>query len=476
MVDLSSNLKGMIFAADAHRNAARWHDAIQVYLQLNQATPNAPSIKQNLALCYFALADFNIAKLLCNEAILLDPQLWKARILLAKCHMKIGEPLEAEAEYKRVLFSDGQNGEALIGLADIALNEFGNPLGAIDLVKPLFNATAYRDDAQLTYLMASLYDRDVSASQLNQEIISFSKSTLQMSASEMPRYTYTPNAKRPIRLRVGLLSPLFSASPVYFLTIAFFRALATQSDLVFLNRGTQADWATTHFKAIASEWHNLSALSEVELAKFLHAQQLDVLYDLGGWMDPIALKALSTKPVRRQLKWVGGQSVTTGLDCFDGWIGDHLQSPLSSQGLYTEPLMNAVDDYAQYTPPPYLPKPSSSKRDVLGIFANPAKVSWAFLKKIATIPGKKCFIHRQFQYDNVRNRIESVLNVRDVEYICPGSHLEALEAVNRHAVILDTFPYSSGLTAREAIAMGSQIKVLSVGSLFCERHTARYHF
>jgi predicted O-linked N-acetylglucosamine transferase (SPINDLY family) len=474
LFDVSSNLKGMIFAADAHRNAARWHEAIQVYLQINQAIPQTASIKQNLALCYFGLADFNLSKQLCNEVILLDPTLWKAHILLAKCYRKTAEPLRAEAEFKLVLLQDAQNGEALLGLADLALNEFGDPRGAIEWVRPLMSDTAYCDDAQLTYLMASLYDRDILASHLNQEIISFSKATLQMSASEIPRYHYTSNAKRPIRLRVGLLSPLFSASPVYFLTIAFFRALASQSDLVFLNRGTQADWATAEFKALTTEWHNLSALSATELARFLHAQLLDVIYDLGGWMDPIALKALSTKPVRRQLKWVGGQSVTTGLDCFDGWIGDHWQSPLASQGLYTEPLMNAVDDYAKYTPPPYLPKPASSKSDVLAIFANPAKVSQAFLEKISMMAGKKCCIHRQYQYGQVQVRIESVLKSGEVEYLCPGTHLEALEAVNRHAVILDTFPYSSGLTAREAMAMGSQIKVLSVGSLFCERHTARY--
>ncbi len=474
MVDLSSNVKNMIVVADAHRNAARWHEAIQFYLQLNQAIPQETSIKQNLALCYFALADFNMCNALCNEVILLDPALWQARILLAKCDRKLGKPLRAEAEFKRVLLQNAQNGEALLGLADLALNEFGDPRGAIDWVRPLMSGTAYRDDAQLTYLMASLYDRDISATELNQAVIDFSKAAIQLSASVMPRFKHLANVKRASRLRVGLISPLFSASPVYFLTIAFFKALAPQSDLIFLNRGTQSDWATAEFKAIASEWHDLSASSATELARFLHAQDLDVLYDLGGWMDPIALKALSVKPVRRQLKWVGGQSVTTGLDAFDGWIGDHWQSPLASQGLYTEPLMNAVDDYAQYTPPPYLPKPASSKSDVLAIFANPAKVSRAFLEKISTIPGKKCFIHRQFQYGQVQARIEAILKPSDVEYLCPGSHLEALEAVNRHAVILDTFPYSSGLTAREVMAMGSQIHVLSVGSLFCERHTARY--
>jgi predicted O-linked N-acetylglucosamine transferase (SPINDLY family) len=46
--------------------------------------------------------------------------------------------------------------------------------------------------------------------------------------------------------------------------------------------------------------------------------------------------------------------------------------------------------------------------------------------------------------------------------------------LNAHAVMIDTFPYTSGLTAYEASALGLKIKVTRVGSLFSERHTARY--
>ena len=191
-------------------------------------------------------------------------------------------------------------------------------------------------------------------------------------------------------------------------------------------------------------------------------------------MDPLALKALSLKPARQQLKWVGGQSVTTGLDCFDGWIGDNWHTPSSFQHLYTEPLLNKGDDYVSYTPPPYMPKPLEKKNDGYAIFANPAKLSRAFLLALKTIPGKKCFIHHKYRHQVVRDRIESIINKNDLSYICPETHLEALSALNRYECLIDTFPYSSGLTAREAKALGLKIQVIQVGTLFCERHTARY--
>jgi hypothetical protein len=50
-------------------------------------------------------------------------------------------------------------------------------------------------------------------------------------------------------------------------------------------------------------------------------------------------------------------------------------------------------------------------------------------------------------------------------------------ALNQHATMIDTFPYSSGLTAYEASALGTRIQCAPQarqGQLFAERHTARF--
>jgi hypothetical protein len=134
-------------------------------------------------------------------------------------------------------------------------------------------------------------------------------------------------------------------------------------------------------------------------------------------MDPVALKALSIKPASKMFKWVGGQSVTTGLDSFDGWIGDAWQSPEHLQYLYSEPLVNIPTGYAHYTPPSYLPAIPSTKRDEPVIFSNPAKLSRAFLKHLQTIKGRKCFIHRQFQFAAAQKNVLNFLDANEVEFI-----------------------------------------------------------
>jgi predicted O-linked N-acetylglucosamine transferase (SPINDLY family) len=147
------------------------------------------------------------------------------------------------------------------------------------------------------------------------------------------------------------MSPLLCVGHVYFVTVARWRKLARGSDIVVFHRGQRNDWVPADLRALSTKWHGVAALDATALDHSIHNADLDVFYDRGGWMDPIGLQALSAKPARLQYKWVGGQSVTTGLDSFDGWIRDAAQSPRRLQHLYTELLLLVPGSYAEYTPP-----------------------------------------------------------------------------------------------------------------------------
>jgi len=462
--------------AHAQRDAGQWLQAIASYGQLSQLVPHSPELRHNLALSYLALGKNAEAVLHSKAALTLKPDLWQGMIILGKAHKASQEIVKAQAAFHRALQLNPHNPEARLALADLALNEFGDPAQAIELVSPLQQNPEYAMDAQLTSLMARLYDRPdwsqpSSAQILSDEIKQFSAGHLRLAELRLPPLSKRRGRYRP---RVALLSPQFFMSPVYFLTIAGWRKIAADCDIVVFNRGSRVDAATAEFKSLANEWWDVQHLQAEPLAKRIHDADIDVLYDLGGWMDPIALKALSAKPARQQFKWVGGQSATTGLDTFDGWIGDEAQSPQRLQSLYSEPLVQVSGGYASYVPPPYLPKPAAHKSSAPCVFSNPAKVSAPFLQRLSQMPGKKVFIHRQYRHSQVQERILAGLGKQslNVEFITPGTHEEALKAVNAHATMIDTFPYSSGLTAREALAMETKIQVLEVGSLFCERHTA----
>jgi len=479
----SASLQALLQQAQAARDRADWQRAIALYRQAEQGATQSAEIKHNLGLSYLGQGQTQMALDYCLSALHLKPSLWQSLAIVAKAYQSLGQMELAQQYFQKMLGGPG-DAQARIGLADLAMNEFGNPLGAIELVAPLRRDPDYRMDAQLTMLMASLYDRPDwnrpgNAQGLSDQIRQFSKDYLQLKDIVLEPFRnrealYQQSTYRP---KVGIISPLFGVSPVYFLTIAGWRKIAKQCDVTVFDRGNQNDWATEEFKEIASQWISVAHMPAAHLALQIREADLDVLYDLGGWMDAVALQALSTKPARKIFKWVGGQSVTTGLDCFDGWIGDQSQSPKRLQKLYSEPLVMIPGSYATYIPPPYMPKPLtwSQKSKTPCVFANPAKVSTAFLKALSQLThAQKCevvFIHRQYQYGVIQERIQAALGKR-AHFIFPKTHQEALQAVNAHQVMIDTFPYSGGLTAREALALGTQVKVLRVGELFCERHTA----
>ena len=469
-----SQITKILLEARAARDAAKWPQALELYTKASFLQPQSWDIAHNRALCFLGAGHYLEAIDDAKKALSLNPALWQSGVVLGKSQAAIGLMAEADLSYELVLRSDPDNPVALLGRANLALNQFGDPSAASNLVEPLFANEDYRMDAELTQLMANLYERDSStnATTMSARAKVFARRHLQLrhDAGIFSTATRKSTTQRP---RVGLLSNAFCVSPVYFLTISGWDHVANGCDLVIFNRGHTRDWATDAFKNISSEWLEVQHMPGTQLAKVIADSAIDVLYDLGGWMDPVGLQALSLNPAPQQFKWVGGQSLTTGLDCFKGWIGDEMQSPKKLQSLYSEPLICVPGAYASYTPPSYLPKVAAVKSKTPCIFSNPAKISTEFLHYLKSIPGEKVFIHKQFRFKRVQERIRSALGV-ECEFICPSSHEDALKALNAHAVMIDTFPYTSGLTAYEASALGLEIKVTRVGSLFSERHTARY--
>jgi protein O-GlcNAc transferase len=467
----------ILIKAQEALQSSNWPVALELFGQATIINPASPGVHHNHALACHALGLHQDALISAQAALRLSPSLWQSSMVMGNAYKDLGDPERADLCFDRVLQISKGQGEALVAKADLAMNVFGEPLKSMAYVSSLLKDPTHAADATLTILMASLYDRDMHTLTLNNHIKAFSAKHMRL-----PQVRYPDKAMRAgvlegkTRPRVALISPLFNASPVYFMTIHGWRHVAKGSEIVIFNRGHKNDWATQEFRGLASEWHDVQEMPARQLAKAIHDANIDVLYDLGGWMDTVGLKALSTKPASQMFKWVGGQSVTTGLEVFDGWIGDPWQSPLELQHLYTEPLINIDEGYATYTKPAYFPKleqlPRVRRKEQV-VFSNPAKLSRAFLAELANKTGPKVFIHHQFRYARTRARIEAALAGHKVEFITPSSHQEALLELGQFERMADTFPYSSGLTAREALALGLKVDA-RVGELFCERHCAPY--
>lgn len=429
--------------------------------------PSSAEVKHSLALCYMAAGDLPQAAGLAAVAVKITPGLWQSHALLARIARESGNVAVAEAHWKAVLQHSPGNGTALLGLANIAMNELGDPARAKALVASLHSQPNHAQDAALTDLMASLYIGDVEAGDLSARLAGFARANL-----SLPRRPAT--TLRRGRRRIGLFSTLFSASPVYYLTVSTWAAVAREHDLIFLNRGVRNDWATEQLRGMATEWIDLAHLDAPRLAEAIAAAEIDILFDMGGWSDAIGLAALSAKPAARQYKWVGGQSATTGLATFDGWIGDGWQSPPDLQGLYTEPLIQIAGGYVDYSPPPFLEKARSSRQSGVALVGNPAKIGGGMLQAWPDGVDKVALIDRRYAQPQTLARVTDLLaraGIAVAETIVPEGQDAYLQALGRFEAIVNTQPYAAGLTAVEAHALGLRLLTRpGAGKLFASRH------
>ena len=503
---MTPELHQLLTKTDAWRRAGDWQNAAEGYQTALVQLPKDAVVAHNLALCHLALGDNLQAQTYSSMAMRLNPQQWQSGLIQAKALIANGQKTQALELLESLAVQQPTSADVVLELAKLVMQHGGDAAQACSLVQP-FLGSEHRRDAQIVSLIAQLYDRDsaVAAQTLSQDICKFADVYLQLPSLERPsrhevlavgKETRSRQKKTAFdlglnrRLRVGLLSPQFSVSPVYFFTYGSLSLMVDEVDFVFFSRAKKNDWATRLFQAFATDWVDVSLCTAEQLARVLVSHDLDVLVDMGGWMDPVGLQALSIKPARKMFKWVGGQSATTGLRTFDGFLSDRYQTPKGSDSLYSEPLIRLESGYVTYTPPPYLPQPVKrvGSMALLGVIANPAKVSRAFLaelrQSLTALQKNKggvsravhlYFIDKRYQQPVIRERIQTALPGVSLEFVTPADHLAYLTAVSRLDATLDTWPYSGGLTAIEALALGVP-SYTRAGQLFCERHTVSHYF
>lgn len=495
-MDRNLHLPVFLKQADALRESRQWHAAIEHYMAAERIYPEQHGIKHNIAVCYLALNDAVNALRYADQAIRLKGDRWQTHLVKAKSLSGSGRKEQAISLLAALVPQFPAQAEIRLELASLAIDELGDAALARELVSPLKQHPRHAGNACLTDLMASLYDSSQSAEDLSGRLRAYANDYLakpkhlgEMAVQTIDQTSGQTTRQTSGRRRIGLMSPQFCCSPVYFFCIGCLRQLAQEFDLVFVNRGHRADWASNEFKAIASEWHEAAGMDSDKLAYFIARLGLEVLIDMGGWMDPAGLRAISAKPVRRIYKWVGGQSATTGIPAFDGFFTDRYQSDPRDQDLFAEPLIFLESGYVTYTPPAYMPEPMlPDSGNVLGIIANPVKISPQFLDFLKDAAGRYAsegeeplslrFIDRRYRNSRLRQRIAARLGKSSavkqkrvrVEFVEPQSHRHYLEETAKLAAVIDTFPYSGGLTTVEALMLGVPC-FTKAGGLFSGRHS-----
>jgi tetratricopeptide (TPR) repeat protein len=489
MQENTVSLESLLAKAQAYQDQNCWEEALSVYKGIAPDERDDADSKFQIALCLYHLGHYEPALQLALESSRQSPDDWRPKHLTALALRMNGRLLEAirflSMLHKR--FPDVEEIQRDYG--DFICKVLGDWRSANAIWKPLKENEHYQKDLRWFDIKQKIYDGGIDAQTLTQQISDYSRDFLQLNETFADSSRRTARDTRG-RLRVGLISTFFRATPVYYLCFSALKHLSEDVDLVFYSRESVEDWATEEFKSIAKDWQDVKHLSADRLAGHLHSEQLDVLIDMCGWLDQEALKALSSRPAKRLYKWIGGQSTTTGMTCFDGFLTDEHQSPEALQSYYSEPLIYLDSGYATYTAPAYLPSPKpyvDTGRWQVGVISHPMKVSIPFLKylrqQVIELEGKADFkVNLQFigwRYSQPALQ-KSILRIfqpvfkkastwLSIQFLRTQGHKDFLEKVSNLDWVIDTFPYTSGVTAMEALALGVPCRTRA-GTLFSQRH------
>ncbi|MDR5866925.1 O-linked N-acetylglucosamine transferase, SPINDLY family protein [Halomonas koreensis] len=291
------------------------------------------------------------------------------------------------------------------------------------------------------------------------------------------------------RLRVGLLSGGFRTHPVGQMILPAIESLDTRLfELVGYSTNQLEDHLTARFKRRFDAWFPIGHLNNDQLAEKIREDEVDILVDMNGIGEGSRYKALVQEPAPLLVKWVGSLSNTTGLECFDYLISDHVETPEGIDDRYVESLIRLPDDYICYQVPKYAPEQTSlpaikNGYVTFGCLNNPAKLSqelleaWALLMQ--EVPESKLLLRgKQFDVPAFCEKIRATMASYGVEASRlllegPSDHRDFLATYQRIDVALDTWPYSGGLTTCEALLMGVPV-VTRTGPTFAGRHSATH--
>jgi predicted O-linked N-acetylglucosamine transferase (SPINDLY family) len=213
----------------------------------------------------------------------------------------------------------------------------------------------------------------------------------------------------------------------------------------------------------------VGSCDDEEVARLLAAAGIDVLVDLNAYSVPKWFRLFLRRPAPVQLGWFNSFA-TSGLDCFDGIIGDETVVPDEEEGFYTERVLRVRGTYLAFevlhpvpevTPPPCR---SNEGRLTFGALTSAYKLNdltlgaWARILRAA--PTARLLVrantlaeHSNREHLYARFAALGVARER-VDFEGGAAHFEFLRGYDRIDIALDTFPYNGGTTTTEALWQG----------------------
>ncbi len=401
----------------------------------------------------------NAAKLLHNYTLVLS---------------KAGRGDEAIAVGQRALKLDPNNATGWHNLG-LAQRKRGQVDAALMALRKCVHVAGHTSVFHSDLLMISLYDSKLSLPKLFEAHKTWSRCH-----ATKPAYSFATRAKDR-RLRLGYVSADFRRHPVgHFLAPVVAAHDRLRFEVFAYSSTLNEDILSQHFVQHCEHFRRVGPLSDAQLAEQIHADGVDILFDLSGHTAGNRLITFALKPAPVQVSWLG-YPFTTGLGAIDYFISDRFETPAGDERWFTEKLIRMPNGYLCVQPPAGAPAVGAlpaltSPYFTFGCFNNLSKLTpevialWSEILK-ASEPSR-LFLHTFELEDpttqaNLRAQFAQH-GVADERLLLMGGapHEQLLARYGMVDLALDPFPYCGGLTTCEALWMGVPVVTLPSDRFF----------
>jgi protein O-GlcNAc transferase len=254
-------------------------------------------------------------------------------------------------------------------------------------------------------------------------------------------------------------------------------------EVIAISLGGEADAVMRpRLQAAFDQFHDCAAMPAPDIARLMHALEIDIAIDLMGHTEGARPEIFSWRPAPVHAAWLGYPG-TTGADFIDYLIADAIVAPMEDQPFYSEKLMHLPDTYFPTDPEcPIGEMPTRAQEGlpqtgfVFCAFNNGWKISAqmfdVWMRLLNAVPGSVLWLKQT----GARKALERAAAARGID---PARLVFADSAplarhLARHALAdlcLDTLPYNGHATTVHALWGGVPVVTLK-GEAFAGRVAA----
>jgi len=332
-------------------------------------------------------------------------------------------------------------------------------------------------DTQSNYLLCHMYLSEMDPKTVFEE---HRKWGLEKAKKTPPAFKFKPRTPGS-KLRVGFLSGDLCHHPVAHFIEPLFREYDKERfEFVAYGDQRKSDEFSERFAKQVDLWRETCSLTDEALAKKIHEDRVDILFELSGHTAYNRMGVLALKPAPLQASYLGYPG-TTGLPTMDFRITDELVDPVGmTEKFHTERLIRLSRCAWCYETDAVAPEVGTlpfqrNGHITFGCFNNMAKLNPALFDMWAEILIKVSDSHlrlkaRTLTDDRVKNELKDYFTAKGIaaERLDFFGHTRKIhEHLNHYHevdIALDSFPYHGTTTTCEAMWMGCPVVTRAGGA------------